>query len=100
MRYLQSYATTQAADQFPDKLPDCPKSAGFWDCFKVNTQQNSLLSLIGGAVGIITGPWFGFQKKGFWKYLFYGGAILNILSGLWAASTTGWHFYVFSNKVI
>jgi hypothetical protein len=95
MRYIQSYATTApTADKISPtnstKLMDNVRSFGMTD---------SMDLILAGVAGLATGPMWGFQKKGFFKYLYYILNVLSIAWGAWGASMTGGSLYMFGSKL-
>lgn len=86
-----TFAATTAAAQ--------PPQGNVIDGLKEFGKKDSADLILAGVAGIATGPIWGFQKKGFFKYLFYGLNLLAIGWGVWGASQTGGTLYFFGNKL-
>lgn len=93
-----TFAATQQQQQ-PDKLPPQAPNTSFMDGLKYQGEYDSAFLIFGGLVGLVTGPWLGFQKKPPFSYIWIGGSILSLLWGLWGASLTNGTLYLFGNKL-
>lgn len=98
MRYITSYAA-QPQTQQQDQIPPY-QGTDLMESIKIVGEGDSADLIIFGILGLISGPWWSFQKKGIGKWIWYSLNFLSILWGAYGASQTGGHIYLFGNKLL